>query len=249
MITIGSLFSGVGGLELALETVTGGKTVWQAEQDEYCLKILAKHWPSAKRYTDVREITSEAGKTDIVCGGFPCQPHSTNGKRKGTSDDRWLWPEFQRIINELRPRIVFIENVVGLRTSGLGEVLRGLADIGYDAEWDCYSAAEVGAPHQRKRIFIYAYPNGNGLETDTNQKKLCGASCNHERTRQFGMLGLEKLRQGLWVREARPVGMGDGPASKLDKLRLKACGNAVVPLQAGTAFMDLWYRANHVVSK
>ena len=100
MLTVGSLFSGIGGFELGLERTGGFKTAWQCEKDEFCLKVLAKHWPDVKRFTDIKEMRIEENipYVDVICGGFPCQPVSCAGKRKGAQDERWLWPEFYRIV-------------------------------------------------------------------------------------------------------------------------------------------------------
>lgn len=153
---VGSLFSGIGGLDLALEAF-GGEVVWQCDSDSFCRGVLAKHWPGVRCYEDVREIDGTAAQVDVICGGFPCQPVSVAGRRKGKSDARWLWPEFARIVSVLRPHAVFIENVPGLRSLGLRDVLADLAGLGFDAEWGCVTAAEVGAPHIRRRIFVLAY--------------------------------------------------------------------------------------------
>ena len=177
---IGSLFSGIGGLEMGLEAaIPGAHTVWQVEQAEYPRRILAKHWPNAKRYEDVcmvhrswdvpgrgATITQPLAPVDLICGGFPCQDISTAGKGAGLSGKRsGLWFEYLRIVRNLRPRWVVIENVGALRRRGLGAVLWGLAGLGYDAEWSVLSAADVGAPHLRKRLFIIAHlPHSIGSE-------------------------------------------------------------------------------------
>jgi DNA (cytosine-5)-methyltransferase 1 len=164
-LDIWSLFSGIGGLELGLEWAGLGETSLQCEIEKFPLEILEKHWPDAVRINDVRKIKKAdlPGSPNIICGGFPCQPHSLAGKRKGASDDRHLWPEFARIIDEYRPDWVVAENVPGIRSNGaLLEVLTDLADVGYDAEWIRLSAAAVGAPHLRERIFIVAYPGSAG---------------------------------------------------------------------------------------
>ena len=158
---IGSLFSGIAGLELGIIAENpDAEVVWQAECDPYALAALERHFPTVQRIDDVRKIDASFTRPDVICGGFPCQPHSLAGKRRGTSDARWLWPEFARIVGAVRPSAVFIENVPGLRTSGLRDVLADLAALGFDAVWDCFSAAEVGAPHIRKRLFILAYADG-----------------------------------------------------------------------------------------
>src|SRR5688500_13405878 len=121
-MTIGSLFSGIGGLELGLERAGLGHVVWQVEKDAYCRAVLARHWPEAERFEDVCEF-HPAGPVDLLCGGFPCQPWSVAGKQRGAADERHLWPEFARIIAESEPCIVVGENVPGLRARGLRLVL------------------------------------------------------------------------------------------------------------------------------
>jgi len=161
-LTVGSLFSGIGGFEFGLERTGGFKTVWQCEIDPFCLKVLAKHWPDVKRFADIKKmgIGEEIPYVDVICGGFPCQPVSCAGKRKGKEDTRWLWPEFCRVVRSVRPEWVLIENVPGLLSADSGRlfagILRDLSESGYDAEWNIVSAASVGAPHLRKRVFIVA---------------------------------------------------------------------------------------------
>ena len=156
-LTIGSLFSGIGGLEGGLERSGLGRVVWQCEIDPFCRKVLRKHWPDATIYEDVRSVGHGAARVDVLCGGFPCQDVSLAGLGAGLAGARsGLWYEYLRIVEELAPSIVVIENVLGLRTRGLRDVLAGLAALGFDAEWTCVSAAELGAPHVRRRIFIVA---------------------------------------------------------------------------------------------
>lgn len=160
------LFSGIGGFSLGLESTGGFRTVAFCEIEPYPRKVLAKHWPGVPCYNDVSEITAhrlaaDGIAVDIVCGGFPCQDISVAGRGAGLSGDRsGLWFEMLRVITEARPKFAIIENVPALRSRGLDEVLRGLASIGFDAEWHCIPAAAVGAPHRRDRIWIVAYPNG-----------------------------------------------------------------------------------------
>ena len=163
MITVGSLFAGIGGFDLGLERA-GMQVRWQVENDLYCIQVLEKHWPKVKRYGDIKHIKwAEIEPVDLICGGFPCQPVSVAGSQKGDKDDRWLWPEFLRAIREIRPKYALVENVPGLLSIDDGRLARGihgeLAENGYDAEWHIISAADVGAPHLRKRLFIIAYPN------------------------------------------------------------------------------------------
>lgn len=158
-ISCGSLFSGIGGLDLGLENA-GIEILWQCESDPYCRNILHRHWPDIPCFTNVKKIGRDVEPVDLLCGGFPCQSVSSAGRRTGERDERWLWPEFHRVIELLRPEWVLIENVQGLRTRGLQSVLEGLAGSGYDAEWDCLPASAFGAPHLRYRLFIVAYPGG-----------------------------------------------------------------------------------------
>ena len=157
---IGSLFSGIGGLELGLErAIPGAHTVWQVEQDEYARAVLAKHWPNARRYEDVKEAGAHnLEPVDVICGGFPCQDISVAGKGAGLDGARsGLWTEYARIVRELRPRYVVVENVAALLSRGMGRVLGDLAALGYDATWDCVPAAAVGAHHRRDRLFLVAW--------------------------------------------------------------------------------------------
>lgn len=160
-MTIGSLFSGIGGLEIALESCGLGPVVWQCDSDPYARAVLATHWPAVRRYNDVREIDETAERPDIICGGFPCQDISNAGKRVGIDGERsGLWSEFARIIRVLRPRVVFVENVRPLLVRGIDRVLGDLADLGFDAEWEVFRASDVGAPHLRERVFVLAYRDG-----------------------------------------------------------------------------------------
>jgi DNA (cytosine-5)-methyltransferase 1 len=157
--TMGSLFAGIGGFDLGFERA-GFKTLWQVEIDPYAQKVLAKNFPEAERFGDIRECGSHNLKpVDVICGGFPCQDISNAGKRAGIEGERsGLWSEMHRIISELRPRYVLVENVAALLGRGMGRVLGDLAEIGYDAEWEVVSAADVGAPHLRERVWLLAYP-------------------------------------------------------------------------------------------
>jgi DNA (cytosine-5)-methyltransferase 1 len=181
---IGSLFSGYGGLDQAVEKVTGGKVVWHCEWDDAPSKVLAARYPGVPNYRDVSEVDWESVEpVDILTGGFPCQDLSLAGKRAGLKEGTrsGLWSEFFKAITILKPRLVVIENVRGLLSasahsgSGLGDgfvvesagdpplraigaVLSDLSSIGYDARWEGVRAADAGAPHNRFRVFIIAYP-------------------------------------------------------------------------------------------
>jgi DNA (cytosine-5)-methyltransferase 1 len=172
MLTVGSLFSGIGGLDLGLQRA-GLQIKWQVEIDEYCQKVLAQHWPDVPRFRDVRTVgAATLAPVDLICGGFPCQDISNAGKRAGITGARsGLWGEFYRIICELRPRFVLVENVAALLGRGMGTVLGDLAARGYDAEWQVLSAAAFGAPHIRERIFILAYPARNARQLQPRQRQ------------------------------------------------------------------------------
>ena len=163
------LFSGIGGFSLGLERA-GMQTVAFCEIDPYCRGVLAKHWPSVPCYDDVRSLTadrlsSDGVVPDVICGGFPCQDISVAGKGAGIEGERsGLWTEYARLIGELRPRYVIVENVAALLSRGLDRVLGDLAALGFDAEWHCIPASAIGAPHRRDRIWIVAYPGGEQHE-------------------------------------------------------------------------------------
>lgn len=171
MLTVLDLFSGIGGFSLGLEATGGFRTVAFCEQEPFARSVLEKHYPGVPIFPDVRNIRFSnlqavgIGNPDVVCGGFPCQDISLAGKGAGLSGERsGLWFEFLRIIGETTPRFVIIENVAALRSRGLDQILRGLASIGYDAEWHCIPASALGAPHRRDRVWIVAYPQCAGLE-------------------------------------------------------------------------------------
>lgn len=172
MLTFGSLFAGIGGLDLGLERA-GMVCKWQVEIDPYCRQVLAKHWSGVRRYEDVREVGKHnLESVDLIAGGFPCTPHSVAGKRKGAEDDRNLWPEYHRIVAELRPRWVVGENVPGIVTTYLDTVLSDLESEGYTCTTLNLPACAFDAPHRRERIFVVAYagnprspcPGGNAQQ-------------------------------------------------------------------------------------
>lgn len=160
-MNVGSLFTGIGGFDLGLERA-GMRTVWQVEKEPYRLSVLARHFPDAERFSDVRAVgVHNLASVDVICGGFPCQDISLLWKGAGLDGPRsGLWSEFARVIRELGPRWVIVENVPALTSRGLDRVLGDLAQSGYDAEWDCIPASALGAPHRRDRIWVVAYPRG-----------------------------------------------------------------------------------------
>jgi DNA (cytosine-5)-methyltransferase 1 len=213
-MTLGSLFSGIGGFDLGLERA-GFRVRWQVEIDPWCRSVLAKHWPGVTRYADVRTVGDDLEAVDCICGGFPCQPVSVAGEMLAEADERWLWPDFARIVRVVRPRVVIVENVPGLLVRGFDHVLRDLAACGYDAEWDCLPAAAFGAPHLRWRLFVVAYPAGARLQV--GERFFDGGTWTHAAA----------SAHRWWLAESTVDRVADGISARVD--RIKALGNAVVP--------------------
>ncbi len=204
-LTIGSLFSGIGGLELGLERAGLGPVLWQCEIDPFCRRVLAKHWPTVTRFEDVTQPRSYP-HVDVICGGFPCQDVSSAGKQRGLGGARsGLWYHFASIVAKVRPSFVVIENVASGAPKWLPSVRRHLHMLGYDSAAYAISAADVGAPHIRRRVFVVAHASGgrrrkqqsaaarievrlgtpdrsellayaNGAELRQQQRRGCGAS-------------------------------------------------------------------------
>lgn len=229
---VGGLFEGIGGFGLGFERA-GMHVAWQVELDPYCRAILAQHFPGAKRFGDVRDVGAHnLAPVDLICAGFPCQDISTIGQGAGLDGKRsGLWSEVARIVCELRPRYLVVENVAVLRSRGLDRVLADLAACGYDAEWDCIPASAVGAPHQRDRIWLVAYP-----ARDAQEGSEASAGTEWERARPSRPEGGEVAKEiaaagaGQWLAEP-PVGrVVDGLSTGLAHVdQLAALGNALVP--------------------
>lgn len=231
MLKLLDLFSGIGGFSLGLERSGLAKTVAFCEIDPWSRRVLARHWPSVPCYDDVvdisaRSLASDGIVPDAICGGFPCQDLSFAGRRLGLAGARsGLWWEFWRLIGDIRPRVVIVENVTGLLDFGMGDVLGGLAALGYDCVWDCVPASAVGAPHRRDRVFIVAYPASKGRE---GLIKDDGLSVIKEAPRPELMHTAFNGWDAL-VADSADVRSGDGISVGVDRRRMKALGNAVVP--------------------
>lgn len=220
-MTFGSLFSGIGGMDLGLERA-GMQCKWQVEIDPFCQKVLAKHWPNVKRYGDIRAVDgNELERVDLIAGGFPCQDVSQIGLRRGTSNGTrsGLYRELLRIAGDVRPGLVLMENVTGLLVDGIGFVLSDLARMGLDAEWGVISACTFGAPHMRERVFIVANTQGEGRKTG---RLFSGAKTGFS---QPAHVGPEAM--GAWATEPGICGVVHGLTNRMD--RVKGLGNAVVP--------------------
>jgi DNA (cytosine-5)-methyltransferase 1 len=231
------LFSGIGGFSLGLERTGGFKTVAFCEIDSFCRKVLAKHWPEVPCYDDVRTLTGERLKADgvsvdVICGGFPCQDISPVGTRAGIDGaSSRLWREFARLIRELRPGLAIVENSAALLNRGLGDVLRDLAESGYNAEWSVFSACMFGYPHTRERLYLLAYPDEQRQETCGSEgnepyRIVASRSEHPEYLHQASILA----RRKEWFetpREPELARVADGVPDRVD--RNGAIGNAVFP--------------------
>ena len=261
-MTVGSLFSGIGGFDLAASRVWGGECVrWQVEIEPFCRQILAKHWPEVRRYRDIRELRGdELEPVDLVCGGFPCQPWSINGKQYGADDPRHLWPEMARLVQKLEPRWVVGENVPGILKAGLDPVCADLEALGYEVWTLGIPAAAVDAPHLRERFWIVAYSDSWGHAPRSKQRgedgaelRLVAHSGGDVGNPQCEGLALGVRAQGershaatpgasRWTVEPGVGRVADGIPKRVD--RVAALGNAVVPQVAELLFR--WIEAANV---
>jgi DNA (cytosine-5)-methyltransferase 1 len=217
--TAGSLFTGIGGLDLAVEA-HGFEVAWQVENNLYCQAVLARHWPDVPRYGGVEEIDWHGvERVDLVTAGFPRQPVSDAGRRKAQADERWLWPEVARCVRDLRPGYVFLENVSGLLSRGMGEVLGDLAALGFDAQWCALRASDVGAPHERERVFILAYANGKPRAEPQGEHDALGRLQLHR--------GDGASRRGWPLAYAEGEQRGQGQPAEAERLGRSASGSAV----------------------
>lgn len=228
------LFSGIGGFSLGLERTGGFETAAFCEIEEFPRRVLAKHWPNVPCYNDVRELTAERlrtdgiGPVDVVTGGFPCQDLSVAGNQAGMSEGTrsGLWSEIARLVSELRPQYVIVENVANLlsgpreqRGGWFGRVLGDLAACGYDAEWHCIQPYELGFRLSRPRVWIIAYPAQEHVAQVVDKGRL---SPEHRR------MGANHISRSGWAIHSSQMGRGfDGVPDGMD--RFKALGNAVVP--------------------
>ena len=221
-LTVGSLFSGIGGWDLGLERA-GMRVIWQAEVDDFCSRILKKWWPGVPNLGDVRQIDwSSVERPDVLCGGWPCQPFSYAGNRAGADDERHLWPFMFDAVRVLRPDFMLGENVAGHLSLGFDRVLADLAGIGFDAEWSLVSACSMGAPHMRERLFIVAYPAG-----DDEPHHLSHHLRQANRSESRG--GGGGTRADGWLPEPPLRRVADGLPARVVREPLSALGNAIVP--------------------
>lgn len=247
MLTIGSLFSGIGGLELGLEWAGLGPVLWQVEQSPECRAVLAHHWPHAERFEDVREVgAAQLVRVDLVCGGFPCQDVSSAGRRVGLAGARsGLWYEFARLVGELRPPWVVVENVASGAKFWVNPVREQLGELGYASLPIPLEACWLGAPHERGRVFLVAHADREGEPAGAEHGEVAAPSAHVAdavRARREGH-GASGEAQGRprpvsrgWrtpqpdvVRVVHGVPRGVDSPNAAARARIKALGNSVVP--------------------
>ena len=243
------LFSGIGGFSLGLQRA-GMETVAFCEYDKKCRQVLKKHWPDVPQYEDVRTLTKEQLDTDgitdigLICGGYPCQPFSTAGKRQGEADDRALWKEYFRLVKEIRPTWVIAENVAGHISMGIDNVLADLEGEDYAIQTFVIPACAVGAYHRRDRVWIIANANfrrGCGENGSRRRENVADALHSRlQRRQETEHITVSRKKQnklltrcdqrskpGNWLSEPAVGRVANGISGRVD--RLKQLGNAVVP--------------------
>lgn len=252
------LFAGIGGFSLGLERTGGFSTVAFCEIDSFCQKVLKKHWPEVPIYEDIRKLTKANLAADgitginVITGGFPCQNISIAGAAHGVDvglegEKSILWFEYARLIEELQPEAAIIENVNRLPGNGLDGVLRSLARIGYDAEWDIISGYMVGLPQARKRICIIAYPSGKRME-GLFSRLSAGPAGQGWACSETNLFDVAHSAFGGDDRFPQPLlrGMDDRPSNWMDRIR--TCGNAYphqIPEMIGHAILESMKQQPH----
>lgn len=226
------LFSGVGGMSLGLQRTGAFETVALCEIDPWARRVLKHQWPHVHCYEDVRTLSrkrlaDDGVRPNFIAGGFPCQDLSVaNTSPRGLAGERsGLFFEVVRLIGELRPRGVLLENVAALLDRGFGEVLGALAALGYDAEWHCIPAAHVGAPHRRDRLWIVAHPSGEGWQGSEPIQRALEREIETFAQHDDTFAGARRVLDGDFA-SLRAV---DGVSLAMERRRLHQCGNAVIP--------------------
>jgi DNA (cytosine-5)-methyltransferase 1 len=238
-MTHGSLFSGIGGFDLAAEWM-GWENKFHCEWNEFGQRVLNYYWPDAELFTDITksDFKKYANQIDVLTGGFPCQPYSKAGKRRGKEDERHLWPEMLRVIREIKPRYVVGENVRGLITWNAGlvfdEVCADLENLGYQIAPFIIPASAVNAPHQRERIWFVAYSDSDGFnQCNSEHEKYAG----QRRINAFNDINPPYEQWKNFPTQSALCGGDDGLPTELDGITfskwrtesIKAYGNAIVP--------------------
>lgn len=236
-ITIGSCFTGIGGFELGLKWAFDAASIpyehlWFCEKDNFCQSILKKHWPKVPIYDDITKINTEKlPNVDMLLAGFPCQDISNGGKKGGLNGKKsGLYWELYRIISNLRPKIICLENVSAITFRGLPDILKSLHRLGYDAEWTCLQANQFRLPHRRKRLFLVAYTNSNRAKVQTKREyaKLENIGST-EQTRQ--------IEWKTWTIEPTICRKDARISFRVD--RIKSLGNSISPVCSEWVFKKL----------
>lgn len=229
------LFSGIGGFSLA-SNQAGFETVGFSEVDPYAIKVLKRHWPDVPNFGDIRTADlSSVGNVTVLTGGFPCQPWSLAGKRRGHDDDRHLWPAMRDAIAKVRPAWVIGENVPGIANMVLADILAELEGLGFQCQSFLIPACAVGAPHIRERVWIVAHSRcGEQSEQRYTEQVFAKWHRAEESANQAGGSGLYAGRRA-WASDAGVLRMADGIPDRVD--RLQGLGNAIVP-QVALPFFD-----------
>ena len=219
-----SLFSGVGGLDLAFEWA-GGTVAAMCEIDPFCRKVLRKHWPNVPLFGDVKGVRgADVGTVDVVYGGFPCQPFSVAGYRKGRDDSRFLWPEFSRLVREIGPRWVVAENVPGILSIAADDVCQDLERLGYNVGVWNFEALAVGAPHRRARVFFVAHmgdTKGRGRDHLSDRTNLRPPFGENDASRGTGA----PLPHPHGMRESQPKGSLQNFAGRFGDIRTETASD------------------------
>jgi DNA (cytosine-5)-methyltransferase 1 len=228
MLTFGSLFAGIGGFDLGFERA-GMICKWQVEIDDYATKVLTKHWPEVYRGRDIKECgIHNLEPVDVVCGGPPCQPISIAGSKRGSDDSRWLWPEYMRIVDAVRPRIAVMENPPALLDRReFDDILAKLATRWNCIEWDCIPASAFGAHFLGDRLFIVASSSASGC---LRRKGCWSAEVGANQWGRDEFEGLVRVETQHGVPAGSLGRISDGVSSRTHMLR--GLGNAVVPVVA-----------------
>lgn len=241
------LFAGVGGIALGAEWA-GIKPIAFCENNIFCKKVLNKNWPHIPVFDDIKTLNRQVleekgvieigGTVDVISGGYPCQPFSLAGKQLGENDERFLWNEYFRLIKELEPTWVVGENVYGHVNNGLSEVIRDLESVGYETTAIVLPAEAIGAPHKRERVFVIGHSNSEPILQENpsvgtfRSQWQTWQSSTWQHWRAFSELHRSVPKPGI-------CRMDDGFSRELDKNRLIALGNAVVPQQIYPLFKAL----------
>jgi len=226
----GSLFSGIGGFDLAAQWM-GWNNIFQVEKDDWCRKVLAKNFPKTERFADIKDFTGHeyTNRIDVISGGFPCQPFSVAGQRKGKDDDRYLWEEMLRVIKTIKPTYVVGENVAGIINMALDTVLSDLEELGYSTEAFVIPACAIGAAHRRDRVWVIAY---NVQQQCYGWPDWYGGGKREQVEVISNVWRRRGEKNGMWNVEPSICRSVDGLPERLDKnltKRIQGLGNAIVP--------------------